>query len=411
MIRCSINTCLVLVLATATLAQTTGKPLKVGFLYELTGIFSTMGGDTQKTAEIAVELMNKTGGIKGHPIEYVTYDSQSNATQATLAAKKLIEVEKVHILLGSNTNGTALAVGPVCETNGVPFITASVADVFEKTLNPQWSFRVTWKGWDMIDLGLGMAKKLNPQNRNIVVLYMGAPFGKDMYKNAVHFAPLRSLQILAAEQYDTTKTDFGPQIIKLMSTNPDVVMVYCSDMAGPLAMKQMREMGMNKPIISNGALNVKAVREAFKNTFSIPPYVYSSGSTPDVWWQLPKDSQEYKIISPIALMYEKKYGEKYGGIHQLSYNALLVVKDSLERALNEDANLLSRDLKTFRTALRDKIETTKNFNTGAGIFTMTPKDHCGVHIGSPFAPFYWKDGEIVYATELKNITPSPPPPD
>jgi branched-chain amino acid transport system substrate-binding protein len=406
-----VNTCLVLVLATPTLAQTTGKPLKVGFMYELTGTFSTMGSDTQKTAEIAVEMMNKTGGIKGHPIEYVTYDSQSNATQATLSAKKLIETEKIHILLGSNTNGTGLAVGPVCETNGVPFITASVADVFEKTLKPQWSFRVTWKGWEMIDLGLGMAKKLNPNNKNIVVLYMGAPFGKDMYKNAVHFAPMRGLQILAAEQYDTTKTDFGPQIIKLISANPDVVMVYCSDMAGPLAMKQMREMGMNKPIISNGALNVKAVREAFKDTFSIPPYVYSSGSTPDVWWQLPKDSQEYKLISPVASMFEKKYGEKYGGIHQLSYNALLVVKDSLERALKEDPNLLSGDLKTIRTALRDKIETTKNFNTGAGIFTMSPKDHCGVHIGSPFAPFHWKNGEIVYDSELRNITPSPPPPD
>lgn len=401
----------VLVLVKPTLSQTAVKPLKIGLLYELTGIFSTMGGDAQKTIEVAVDMLNKSGGIKGHPVEYVTSDSQSNATQATLAAKKLIEAEKIHILLGSNATGTALAVGPVCETNRVPLITASVADVFEKTLKPIWSFRASWKGWEMIDLGLGMVKKLNPQNKNIAVFYMGAPFGKDMYKNAVLFAPKRDLHIVVAEQYDPTKTDFGPQIIKLMSGNPDAVMVYCSDMAGPLAMKQMREMGMDKPIISNGALNVKAVREAFKDVFSKPPYVYSSGSTPDVWWQLPKESYEYKMIAPIATAFEKKYGERYGGIHQVAYNGLLLVKDSLERGLTEDPNLLNRDLNTIRTALRDKLETTKNFNTGAGIFTMTPKDHCGVHIGSPFAPFHWEKGEIVYDAKLRDIIPSSPPPD
>ncbi len=402
--------CFAFVLAMPALSQAAAKPLKIGLLYELTGIFSTMGGDAQKTIETAVELFNKAGGIKGHPIEYVTSDSQSNATQATLAAKKLIEVEKIDVLLGSNTTGTALAVGPACETNKVPFVTASVADVFEKTLKPVWSFRASWKGWEMVDLGLGMVKKLNPKNGNVAVFYMGAPFGKDMYKDATYFAPLRGLKIVATEQYDPTKTDFGPQIIKVMSSNPDAVMVYCSDMAGPLAMKQMREMGMNKPIVSNGALNVKAVREAFKDTFSIPPYVYSSGSTPDVWWQLPKDSIEYKMISQIAVPFEKKYGERYGGIHQVAYNGLLLVKDAVERALTKDPNLLDRDLGAVRTAIRDNLETTKNFNTGAGIFTMTPKDHCGIVIGSPFAPFHWEKGEIIYDAKLRDVVPSPAPP-
>lgn len=182
-------------------------------------------------------------------------------------------------------------------------------------------------------------------------------------------------------------------------------------MAGPLAMKQMREMGFNNPIISNGALNVKAIREAFKNMFSIPPYVYMTGTHGDVWWQLPKDSQEYKIIAPIASAYEKKYGEKYGGIHQVSCNGVMILKDSLERAFNDDPDLLNRDLKTIRTTIRDKIEATKNYNAGSGIFNNTPKDHCGIVVGSNFAPASWRNGEIVYLPELGKIKISPPPPD
>jgi branched-chain amino acid transport system substrate-binding protein len=406
-----VNICLIVVLATPVFSQAKGKPVKIGFLYELTGIFSTMGADAQRTVEVWVELINKAGGIKGHPIEYVTADSQSNATQATLAAKKLVDTEKIHVLLGSNTYGCALAVAPICETNEVPFITATVADLVRKKIHPYWTFTATYYGWEQVDMSLSLVKDLNPNSKKISVLYMGAPFGKDLYNYVKYFAPKRNLQILAAEEYDTSKTDFGPQIIKLMAGNPDAVVVYCSDMAGPLAMKQMREMGLNKPIIANGTLNVKAIREAFKDVFSIPPYVYMTGTHGDIWWQLPKDSQEYKVISPVASEYERKFGEKYGGIHQVACNGINILGDSLERAFSADPDLLSRDLKTIRTKIRQKIEETKDFNAGSGIFNMAPNDHCGIVLGSNLCPVSWKNGEIVYLPELLKdykVLPAPP---
>ncbi len=389
------------------LAQSSKKPINIGLLYDVTGIYSAMGVDTQKTAKIGAELINQSGGIKGHPVNYIVYDGQSNPTKATLAAKKLIESENIYAIQGCNGTGVALAVGPVCEAAEVPFVTATASEIFEETLKPRWSFRVTWKGWEQVDLGLGMVKGLNPKATKISVLYQGGAFGKAMYDLAVKYAGKRGLKILAGEKYEPTATDFGSQIMNLMAGDPDAVIVYCADMAGPLAMKQMREMGMKKPIISNGALNMKAVRDAFKATFSAPPYTYSTGTKPDCWWQLPKDSEDYKILEPFAKKYEETYGERYNGIAHLAINALLIIKNAMERSLDADPMLLDKSPKEIRAKLREGIEATKNFSTGDGIFTMTPEDHCGLIPGSAFAPIHWEKGEVVYDKELATITPSP----
>jgi len=402
--------CLILILANPVPSQVKPKPVRIGFMFDLTGVFSAMGKDTQNTTKIMVDWINKSGGIKGHPIEFVIHDGESNATKGALTAKKLIEVEKVHVIQGCNGTGVALAVGPVCEENKVPFVTASASEVFEETLKPRWSFRATWKGWEQVDLMLGMGGKLDPKNKKIGILYQGAAFGKALYDNAVYYAPKRGLEIVAAEKYDPAGTDFGAQISTLMRANPDFVIVFCADMAGVLAMKQMREMGMNKPIVVNGAIVVKAIREAFKDTFSIPPYVYVSGSKPDVWWQLPKDSQDYKIIAPIASLYEKTFEDQFTGIHGVAMSGLFLIKDGIERAINEDPNLLDRDLKTIQTVIRDKMEATKNLNTGMGIITMAPNDHCGMLPGSGFAPFHYEKGKNVYDLKLSDLKPLAPPP-
>ena len=400
----------VLVWAITTPCQVKPKPIKIGLIYELTGIYSGIGKDPESAARIAGEWINKSGGVKGHLVEFATADAESNATKAALAAKKLIEVERVHILQGCSATGIALAVGPVCEANGTSFISACASDVFENTLKPRWSFRTSWKGWDQIDLMLGMAKKIDPKNKTIAILYQGAAMGKYAYDMSVDYAPKRDLKIVAAEKYDPAGTDFGAQISKILAANPDAVIVFCADMAGALAIKQMREMGMNKPIFVNGAIVVKAIREAFKEAFSIPPYVYVAGGKPDIWWQLPKGSDDYKVTAPIASIYEKRFGEQYDTMHGLGTAGQLLTRDAFERALNEDPNLLDRDLQTIRTAVRDKMEATTNLNIGYGVFTMTPKNHCGLIPGSNFAPFHYEKGKNVYDPKLAEIKVLPPPP-
>lgn len=413
LLRSLVTILLIVTIPGLTFAQTTPKPmkpLKIGVSYSLTGIFSAAGIDTCNGVLAWIELENGKGGIKGHPIEFFSLDDQSDPTKAALTAKKLIETRDIHALVGSASTMIALAVGPVCEKAGIPYVAAAGSEVFEQTLKPHWSFRVCSSSWEDVDWGFGALKLLNPQINHIGVLYQGAAQGKSAYANAERYAPARGFKIVAGEKYDPAGSDFGGQVSSIMRTNPDAVAVYCADMAGPLAIKQMREMGMNKPIVSLGAIAMRGIREAFKDTFSIPPYVYSAGSKADVWAQLPKDSPDYKVLAPVAAFYEKKYKDQYTFFPQQGANALILITDSLKRALNRDPNLLDRDTKTIRTAIRDGMETIKDVVCGGIMTCRTPKNHNVLVPGSGKATFHFEKGKIIYDPELSKTTLNPPPP-
>lgn len=400
---------IVFVLARSTLAQKTQVPIKIGLLYDLTGLYSVLGKDLQNGATTWVEWANSQGGIKGHPIQLISLDGQSDATKAALAVRKLIEVENVYAIAGCNNTGIALAVGPVCEKSKIPFVTATGSEVFEHELKPYWSFRVCTTTWEMVDWGFGSLRILDPKIKNISILYHGVAFGKQAVLMAERYAPMRGLKIVTIEKYEPTATDFGAQISSIMKSNPDAVAVYCSDMAGPLAMKQMREMGMKKPIVTNGAISSKAVRDAFKDAFSIPPYVYSAGTKPDVWRQLPKDSIDYKVLAPVGTRFEEKYQEQYTWFNHLAVNNMVLITNSVERALNEDSEFLNRDLQTIRTGIRDKMETIKNVQCG-GFMVGSPKNHNVLQPGTGIATFHFEKGKIVYDAKLSNINLNSPPP-
>ena len=386
------------------------KPLKIGLMYAVTGPYSSMGADSGRGAETYVELINERGGIKGHPIEAVYSNSQSDATKAVLAVRKLIEVHKVHAIGGCNSTGVALSVGPVCEEWKVPFMTATGSEVFEYLLKPYWSFRNCISGWEIVDWAFASLNNLDPEIKNIAVLYAASAFGKALYDNTEMYAPLRGLKIVAAEKYDIAATDFGAQISTIMAANPDCVVVWTAEKAGALAIKQMREMGMDKIILANGTISARAVQEAFADVFSIPPYVYGIGDKQDCWWLLPKDSDDYKIVYPIATRYEEKYDERYGWYAHISIANLIVITNAFERALDEDPDLLDRDLLTIRTAIRNNIETMEELNTGGITLIGSATNHNLAIPASGMATYHWEHGEMVYDLELCNITLNPPPP-
>jgi len=377
------------------------KPIKIGLLFALTGRFSALGLDSQGSATTWIEWANKErGGGKWPPIEFILLDSQSEGTKAALAAKRLIEVEKVHAIVGPNSSGEALVVGPVCEENNIPLVTCSASEAFERELKPHWGFRTASSSWEVVDAGLAALRLLAPRMRKLAILHASTAYAKQNTKDAIYFAPLRGFEIGAVEAYEPNATEFGAQISKIKASNPDAVLVYCAEMAGALAIKQMREMGMNKVVMNNGTVVATDIREAFKNTFSIPPYVYVAATPADCWSALPKDSIAYKKLEPIASRYEEKHKKAYGCFHHIPVAGLVLIMNSVERGLEESPNLFDRDLQTIRRAIRDKIETTKDLHTGGNILTASPTNHSTNVPGSMAVTIHFESGKIVYDPQL-----------
>ena len=94
--------------------------IKIGGLFALTGWFDSYDVAGSKGFELAVEEINAAGGIDGHELEYVIYDTTSDLQTATNLTNKLIEQDKADVLVGLNDPNTDIACGIIAQEAGIP---------------------------------------------------------------------------------------------------------------------------------------------------------------------------------------------------------------------------------------------------------------------------------------------------
>jgi len=109
------------------------EPIKIGSFLAVTGGASFLGDPEKKTLDMYVEKINAEGGVLGRKLELIVYDSGGNPKKAVPFAKRLINDDKVDILLAGSTTGATMAVIPIVEKAGIPFISFGGAGVI---INP-----------------------------------------------------------------------------------------------------------------------------------------------------------------------------------------------------------------------------------------------------------------------------------
>ena len=126
-------------LAVATAAQAQA-PIRIGAFLSVTGPAAFLGDPEQKTLELYVERLNAAGGVLGRKLELVAYDSGGDAEKARTFAKRLIEQDRVDVIVGGSTTGETMAVVPLAEAAGMPFISLAGAVVIVEPVK-KWVFK------------------------------------------------------------------------------------------------------------------------------------------------------------------------------------------------------------------------------------------------------------------------------
>jgi len=111
--------CLTALLATTSLAS---ADILIGATISETGPASTLGDPEAKTLKMLVDEINAKGGVKGEKLKLVMYDDGADPNKAKSFATRLVEDDKVVVIIGGTTTGTSLAVIPVADEGKVPFI-------------------------------------------------------------------------------------------------------------------------------------------------------------------------------------------------------------------------------------------------------------------------------------------------
>ena len=95
------------------------EPVRVGAFLSVTGPAAFLGDPELKTLELYVERINAAGGVLGRKLQLVSYDDAGDAEKARTFAKRLLEQDKVDLIVGGSTTGTTMAVVPMVDQAGV----------------------------------------------------------------------------------------------------------------------------------------------------------------------------------------------------------------------------------------------------------------------------------------------------
>ncbi|HEX7969584.1 MAG TPA: ABC transporter substrate-binding protein, partial [Stellaceae bacterium] len=218
------------------------EPIKVGFSAEQTGGLAGIGRAVLLAAQIWAEDVNAQGGILGRPVQLIYYDDQSNPALVPSIYTKLLDVDKVDLLIASGTNISTPAMPTVIEHKMV------LMDMFALAVNEHFKYQRFFQimpygpdGKDSISRGyFAAAMTMTPKPRTIALIGADAEFSKAALDGARAHAKRLGLRIAYDRTYPPTTVDYGPIVRSVQATDADLVFVasYPADTAGVLRAAQ-----------------------------------------------------------------------------------------------------------------------------------------------------------------------------
>lgn len=235
--------------------------IRIGCLFPYSGSLAFLGTETSSGVELAADIINERGGVKGDKIVLVKGDAQ-NATAATNECNRLITKEGLTVIIGTYASGLSLPATAVAERNKVVYweVMAATDKVTERGF--KYLFRTGIKSSLM---GIGqvefaskvLAPKfgIEPKKLRMANIWEDSGYGSSIEIPLSARTKELGLELVANESYNAAKaTDFTPLILKLKGLNIDVLFAtsYANDAI--LFLKQSRELDFNpKAIIGTGA--------------------------------------------------------------------------------------------------------------------------------------------------------------
>lgn len=250
------------------------QAIKIGWLSSLTGPLSSAAVAENQGVQLAVEEINKAGGILGRQIELLTRDTAGDPTKAVNFAQQLAFSDKVHFVIGPVNSGEGLATTPILARAGVPNIVIGAIDELTDATKYPRAFRAinTNRQWISTanDYALGTLKKTK-----IAIIADTAGYGTASAKTAQELLEKAGIKPVYTVLVDANKTDLSDEMAKARAAGADVVMPW-SAATGLLArlLNARGDMGWNVPVVGHPALMAAQIRQLlnkpqyWENTFA-----------------------------------------------------------------------------------------------------------------------------------------------
>jgi len=343
------------------------EEIKIGITTALTGDVAVYGLGMEKGFELALEKINNAGGINGKKIKLIYEDHKCDAKEAGTAINKLINVDKVSIVIDALCSSCLLAESPIAEKTKTVLLGASATN-YKIADAGDYIFRIIAS--DAYQ-GKEVAKLANKRGyKNVAILNINNDYGvslKEVF--AEEFEKLGG-KIVIIESYGQDATDARTQLIKIKGKNPDAIFMPAH---GPnimaLILKQTKELDVNVQFFSTEGFKDESVLEA------------AGGAAEGVILTSPTQNLDEHYQSFKATFMAKYSGEEIPIYADYAYDAVKIVALAIKNAGSVKSD-----------AIKNELYKIKGYRGATGEITFDEK---GEVIGKEYSVFVVKNGQFV----------------
>jgi len=339
--------------------------VNIGITLSMTGPAASLG----IPARNAVALMPRE--IGGEKVNYIVYDDASDSTNSLRNFQKLVTENNIDVMMGSSVTPATLALVDAIADAKVPLIAlaASSSIVLPMDEKRQWIFKPIQNESLMMDVTAAHMKQKGI--KSVGFIGFSDSYGDSWLGVLQKSAEANGIKVTAVEKFARSDTSVTAQVLKVVSSRPDAVFIAASGTPAALPPKSLNERGFKGTVYQTyGVANADFLRVAGKDAdgsfFAVAPVM-----TVD---ELPDSAPMKKN----ALDFTRRYEEAHGpGTRSIFASNIWDGSMLVQRAVGMALKSAKPGTPEFRKAVRDALESTKDFVSTQGVFNMTPQDHVG----------------------------------
>jgi branched-chain amino acid transport system substrate-binding protein len=305
---CRLLAAATVIVAGAALPAAAQDSLKLGLVAAMSGQSAKSGEAIVRGISLAIDEINAKGGVLGKKVELLVRDDESNPAKGVVAARELVQREKVAAFFGGLDTPVSLAIVPFANQSKVPFmgVWAAGTAITRNGAADNYVFRVSAVD-DLVDIALvDYAMKKHATKKPGMIL-INNPWGESNEKGLKAALEAKKIAYAGIEKFETNDVDVVPQLTRLKQAGADVLFLVANVAPSSQVVKSLDRMGWEVPIVSHwgpagGRFSELAGASASKVQF-IQTFSFSGNSSPkaaEVFAALKKKYSEIKSLADVT---------------------------------------------------------------------------------------------------------------
>jgi branched-chain amino acid transport system substrate-binding protein len=333
-----------------------GAPIKIGFSIAMTGGLAANGKSALLAQKIWEDDINAKGGLLGRPVKLIYYDDQSNPSTVPGIYTKLLDVDKVDLIIGAYATAQIGPAMPIVIQRNKVFIGLMGLAVNSEFKYPNY-FSMNSPGPDpkpAFTKGFfDTAMAQSPKPLTVAIIAADQEFSRNAADGARENAQKAGLKIVYDKSYPPSTTDYAPIVRGIQATNSDLVVIcsYPPDSVG--IVRSVNEIGFKPKMIGGAMVGLQSTALKVQLGSMLNGFVNY-----DVWLPIPK--MQFSGVADLIKKYQARAQAE--GVDALGYYMapfgyaqLQVMQQAIEATKSVDDKKLADFIRSnsFKTVLGD----------------------------------------------------------